>query len=415
MTKATEQQAGWRAPEARGAFGGFIGPKNLVDLVANAAPWLFDASRSGLSELPIENPGSPGSARLCELGDGPLGWLSILRASERLEASLAPTSAQRTDYFALCLAAHFASAATYVPTDVDAKIRHALWLDQTDPDELARMRDLALSIGQWDMSGVSARIVHVQGCGPLSGHDGERLSVLCGALVACAGFGDTAGATLCETAIEFELAREARAFDALARENGRELTLVTLASILTHNAGDVMQSLGAKGASAYTGDATLRFGDLARERFERYGGAFGRAAAIYREIGASEGHRNYPLREVKLLRASPDLLLPNAPFLDEWGMRLATWPTWKLSERAQVVTGLLDGCKRVAGQQGYFRALAGFDRAFPGGLASRELAQELTGSTRKFLASTEVRPFVEVKRESFEASQAKRVRRILGR
>jgi hypothetical protein len=31
------------------------------------------------------------------------------------------------------------------------------------------------------------------------------------------------------------------------------------------------------------------------------------------------------------------------------------------------------------------------------------------------LASTEVRPFVEVKRESFEASQAKRVRRILGR
>jgi len=32
------------APESRGSFGGFIGPKNLVALVENAAPWLFDGS-----------------------------------------------------------------------------------------------------------------------------------------------------------------------------------------------------------------------------------------------------------------------------------------------------------------------------------------------------------------------------------
>jgi hypothetical protein len=38
----------------------------------------------------------------------------------------------------------------------------------------------------------------------------------------------------------------------------------------------------------------------------------------------------------------------------------------------------------------------------------------LSGSTKKLLASPDVRKQVEVKRESFEASQRKRVRRILG-
>jgi len=187
-----------------------------------------------------------------------------------------------------------------------------------------------------------------------------------------------------------------------------------LAAILTHNAGDVVQSLGSKSGRAHADGARVRFGDLARERFERYGGAFGRAAAIYRELCASEGHRNYPLREIKLLRAHEDLLLPPAPFLDEWGETLARWPRWKTNERAQVVAGVVDGCRRVAGQQAYYRALAGFDRAFPGGLWSREIEAECTNSVRRELKDAELRRLVAVKRESFESSYRKRARAILG-
>lgn len=394
----------WRAIEAKGAFGGFIGPRNLVDLVCNSAPWLFDGSHREAFLVPTAVAG-----RLSERAGHPLGWWSILLGADALQATSTPSCAERTDYFALCLAAHFASVATYVPTDVDAKIRHALWFEQTDPDELRRMAELALGLERWDVSGVSARLVRATQGTVISGHDGERLSVLCGGWMACANAGLADLAVRFERAIDDELAREARAFEALSREPGREISLAMASAVLTHNAGDVMQSLGSKAGRAAS-VSLARFSNLARERFERYGGAFGRAAAVYRDVMAAEGHRNYPLREVKLLRGHQDLLLPIAPFLDDWGARVATWPRWTVAERAAVVAGLVDGCRRVRGQTGYYRALAGFERTFPRGLESPELVSHWTSATRKQVSSPQLRKLVAVKRESFEASIAKRVR-----
>lgn len=402
------------APESRGSFGGFIGPKNLVALVENAAPWLFDGSHPANAQVPATSGSRPD-----EHARHALGWWSILKNAGLVRAAHAPTAADTTDYFALCLACHFASVATYVPTDVDAKIRYALWLDQTDADELARMSELALSIAEWDTSGVSTRAVTFDRSGTRverhSGHDGERLSVLCGGLVAHWKLGDATNAGRFEDAIDAELAREARAFDEVARDKGRETTLAALAAILTHNAGDVMQVLGSKHARHLPPAVKLRFTDLARERFERYGGAFGRAAAVYRAVMAREGHRNYPLRELKELRRSAELLLPIAPFLDEWGARLALWPGFSLVERANIVGGLVNGCRKVEGQEGYYRALAGFDRAFPGGLDSRELTAHLPARVRTELKDSTLRKKVAVRRESFESSCAKAARAALAR
>jgi hypothetical protein len=402
------------APEGRGSFGGFIGPRNLVALVENAAPWLFDGSHPASAQVRPTN-----GARLDEHARHPLGWWSVLKNADLVRAADMPTAAERTDYFALCLACHFASVATYVPTDVDAKIRYALWLDQPDADELARMRELALSIAEWDTSGVSTRAVTFDRPGARverhSGHDGERLSVLCGGLVAHWKAGDTTNAARFEDAIDAELAREACAFDEVARGKGRETTLAALAAILTHNAGDVMQVLGSKHARHLPPAVRLRFSDLARERFGRYGGAFGRAAAVYRAVMAPEGHRNYPLRELKELRRSAELLLPIAPFLDEWGERLALWPGFDLAERATIVGGLVNGCRKVEGQEGYYRALAGFDRAFPGGLDSRDLNAHLGARVRTELKDAKLRKKIAVRRESFESSCAKAVRAALAR
>ena len=399
------------APERRGAFGGFIGPKNLLALVDSAAPWLFDGSHPLHAQVPATSGSRPD-----EHGHHALGWWSILRHADLVRAADAPTAADRADYFALCLACHFASVATYVPTDVDAKIRHALWLEQDDAAELARMRELALATVHWDTSGVSTRAVVLEKAGRRerhSGHDGERLSVLCGGLVGHHHVGDVTNARRFEAAIDEELSREAAAFDDVVRQKGRETTVAGLAAILTHNAGDVMQVLGSKHARHLPAAVKLRFTDLARERFERYGGAFGRAAAVYRNVMAPEGHRNYPLRELKELRRSPELLLPIAPFLDDWGARLALWPGWDLAERANVVAGLVEGCRKVQGQEGYYRALAGFDREFPGGLDSRELTAHLGARLRKELKDAKLRQKIAVRRESFESSYAKRVRAAL--
>ncbi|MFN0007898.1 MAG: hypothetical protein ACKVXR_08315, partial [Planctomycetota bacterium] len=181
------------------------------------------------------------------------------------------------------------------------------------------------------------------------------------------------------------------------------------AAVLTHNAGDVGQGLGGKARAR----ERARFADLARERFERYGGAFGRAAAIYRAVLASEGHRNYPLRATKLLRAHPSLLLPIGPFLDDWGARLATWPAWGTAERAEVLSAIVTGCRKVAGQESYYRALAGFESAHRGGLDSGELLAHCGSAVRRELKDPVLRRRVAVPRASFEKSLAKRARAAL--
>jgi hypothetical protein len=151
-----------------------------------------------------------------------------------------------------------------------------------------------------------------------------------------------------------------------------------------------------------------------RERFERYGGAFGRAAALYRELLASEGHRNYPLRKPRALRSDPSLLLPIAPFLDEWGERVAVSPGLAEADRAEIVAALVEGCRKVSGQAGYYRALAGFARTHSRGIEAPELAQHYPASVKRALRDAALRQRLAVRRESFEASYAKRARSIVG-
>jgi len=395
-------------PERSGAFGGFIGPRTLVSLVESALPWLLapeSAQRAGVARSADPGP-------LHRLASGPLGWWRVLFAGGSLAPSDDPTPAQRTDYFALCLAAHFASAASFVPTDVDTKIRRALWLAAVGTPELARMRALALGLAEWDVSAVTARQIDATPEGPVSGHDGERLSVLCGGLVASLRARDGDGAAELEAAIDAELAREARAFAALERERGRELDLLRLAGVLTHNAGDLMQGLAGAGKSGLYAE---RFGDLARSGSARYGGTFVRAAALYRALLASEGHRNYPLRGPRALRRVPELLLPIAPLLDEWGERVARTPALAARERAEVVEALAQGCTKLPGQQGYYRALAGFARAHARGPDDPDLAQHYAASTRRLLHTSELRQKVALPRASFESQLAKRARAVLSR
>lgn len=339
--------------------------------------------------------------------------VDLLPASER------PSAAERTDYFALCLAAHFASCATYVPTDVDAKIRHALWFEQEDAAERANMLELAAALGDWDVRRFSARLCRTDG-DPLgleprrivSGHDGERLSVLVGAMLASIAFGDAAAAARFEDLVDQELRREADAYLALEHVPGRELDLLALAATLTHNVGDVNQSLESSSARRVGDAQKVRFGKLAQERPERYSGAFARAAVLYRELFAPEGHRNYPLRQVKALRTHADLLYPLGPFVDAWGERVATWPAFDPQIVADVVAALVDGCRRLGAQESYYRALAGIDARTSGGLLGHELDPLHAPATRRQLRDPTMRRKVAVARVSFESSYRKRVRSL---
>ena len=150
-------------------FNGTIGPGNLLSLVRNTAPFLFTTPR------PPHR-----SQRLIEMGGDPLGFLDVLHNAERLPGVENPTVEQREDYFALCVACHHATVATFVPTDVDSKIRGVLWLQREDPAALRRMLDFTIQWLAWDLRGISTRCTELSGVGPVSGHNGEMLGTLAG-------------------------------------------------------------------------------------------------------------------------------------------------------------------------------------------------------------------------------------------
>jgi hypothetical protein len=150
-------------------------------------------------------------------------------------------------------------------------------------------------------------------------------------------------------------------------------------------------------------------GRLAHENTTPYGGAFAAAARLYKRTLAPEGHRNYPLRSVRALRQSHDLLLPIAPFLDDWGAHLAGHPRLTDADLAEVVAALVVGSRKLAGQRGYYRALAGLLSGLAATRLERIVAQ-LPASVRTEFRSAEVRRQIAVPRVSFESSLKKIVR-----
>lgn len=376
-------------------FNGQIGPANLLGLVRNTAPFLF---------RPDAEPLEPG-VRLSALAHQPLGWRRIIAAGAAFDYADVPTVAQRVDYFALCLACHFATVATFIPTDVDAKIRGVLWDPRDDRACLRAMADIAMAAALWDVSSVSTRMIATANSGPVSGHNGEWLGVACGAIGCFLALGDHDYADRLYGAVVAELEREAAAFRRVQRSATAELDVLRLSAALTHNVGDVDQGLSFWREDLRSHPYHVQLHHLAHENTQPFGSTYQVAAGVYKLLMASEGHRHYPLRTVKALRDSPDLLLPISPFLDEWGALIARHEALTHDDRAEVVAALLTGCKKIPGQLGYYRALAGIDESL-GGLDV--LAKRLPGATRSLLKDGELRRMIAVKRISFESALRKR-------
>lgn len=368
----------------------YISPAGLLDLIWNTAPYLRE-------RLPAE-------PRL-EQAHEPDGFLHILGAL-RSEPELRDEGSVYR-YFALCLASHWSTVATYVPTDVDSKIRGLLWLETKDREMLREMFRLGVAMHGWTLDGYSLRTIDCGPQGVVSGHDGEWLSVMAGALGRFLQLGDEEYAALAHQAIHAELLREARAFVDVCLTPGRELDTMRVAMSVIHNLGDVNQGISFWKGPAKHSQSARQFERLAQENVAGYGGIFQFPGDLYKELLASEGHRHYPLRAVKPLRRAAELLLPLGPFLDDYGARLAATPLLNTAEKAEVLEALVRGCKKVPGQAGYFRAIAGFREA--SARVFQDALTRLPGSTQKILKEPEMQKKLAVPRRSFESTYAKRV------
>ncbi len=363
----------------------------LREQVASTAPFLLAPLR-----VPQGDEAGPADIRdPLASGGQPRGWLSILqRPPAELESG--------DGYFALCCACHHASVATYVPTDVDRQIRSGLWREGVDAGARARRAAFALAARRWDLTGISARVVGT-GSERLSGHDGEWLAVLIGALLATQPGEEELGQRL-EAGIEEELQRQARSFQSLQARPGSELDVLRAAAILSHNAGDVDQGLSLAGEAS---PWHARWALLSHQGRTRYSGALLTAGRIYKATLASEGHRNYPLRQARCLRRHAELLLPISPFLDRWGGVVASHGALSTDDRVAVAGQLLEGCRTIPGQLGYQRALSGLIEAWPGGAAG--LARQLPAAGRRQLERPELRKSLAVSQGSFESMMRKRL------
>jgi hypothetical protein len=119
----------------------------LIELVKSTAPYYFSthkhASKSDVNINSININDETAALKkntntyeltepylnisLEELSSRKNGWLYILN-SKYSSPNLSSSADERINYFALMIACHFASVATYVPTDVDSKIRGHCWL-----------------------------------------------------------------------------------------------------------------------------------------------------------------------------------------------------------------------------------------------------------------------------------------------
>lgn len=369
-------------------WSGFIHPETILDQIRNTAPYLFDGLEPARGRLIAQS-----------------GHLGIIAAGADLSRAALTREEQLQDYFALCLAAHHSTVGTFVPTDVDSKIRGVLWKESRDVAVLRPMADLALRAPSWSLDRVSTRWVSVNGSPPISGHNGEWFSVLAGAHGRFLALGDSEYAEKMADAIDAELSREAAAFKLALRTPGLELDTLRLAVIVTHNLGDLDQGIGFW-EGAQTAASRARFAKLAHENTRPYGGVLQWAARLYKENLAAEGHRHYPLRAVRPLRKSPDLLLPIGPFLDDWGAIVAKHPGLDSDERGEVLDALVKGCRKVANQVGYYRAIAGFQEASARNF--EQAAERMPAASRKELRDPSMRQRIAMPRRSFESSLAKK-------
>ncbi len=304
-------------------------------------------------------------------------------------------------YLRVLLAAHFTTVATFVPTDVDSRIRHHCWWELETEDALLEALAIVDEAAAWDPSLVSARVVQ-NGAGAVAGHQGEWLSVWAGALGRALSLSATRARDHVVERIDTELAREERVFEA-ARKARDPKQILCASTVLAHNLGDLSRVVEAWPKTI--DDQGLK------ARYMRLGhagqGTFGLAGEINKPVMAPENDRFLQLRPARPLRKSRDLLLPIGPFFDAWGELIGKTPLLDEAERAEVVAALVETHLQRPTQLGCLRALAGIERTVRGGLAALE--HEVPARLRKLLRGGAIREQIGVDRQRFEQRMAKRL------
>jgi len=359
-----------------------IANSRLVEQVRNTAAWLWEA---------------PSATALVALLDA---------ASDEPEgagAEPAPDGLAGVRSLRLRLAAHYATVATFVPTDVDAHIRHHHWMAIDDASVFAAAHACIDEAAERDPALVSARVTD-----GVSGHDGEWFSVRAGALGRALSLGLANDAAALAARIDAELDREEQLFAAAIAHDAPARTTLALATAIAHNLGDLSRVVDAWPKALAAHDYRARYSRLGHVDGAERRPAFVLAGNLNKEIMAHENHRFLALRKPRALRRGRELLLPVGPWFDDWGEQIGRSALLDDSDRAEVVGALIELHLSSPRQLGCLRALAGIHRTTRGGLSF--YVAELPARIRKEALRGQIRDALDVSPQHFGARMEKRLR-----
>ena len=277
------------------------------------------------------------------------------------------------EYFHLCLSAHWATAGSFVPTNVDNQIREGLWRHPEIQRHIDRMGQLTLESWRWDYRQVTNRVcVHPETQEVLSTHEGTWLSVAIGAFCALKKHKRPLAADVL-AAIVAEIRKEElillEYFETKATSE-----FLRACALMAHNLGDLDRVID-QWELGPEDPVRAQIYKLGHRPHPDYSPVLCYAGAVNKALLSVENHRHMSLRQPRCLRRSHEFLVPVGPFMDAWGEVLGRSPRLSDAERGEIVAALFEGYNRQNQAFGYPRAFAGMLRALPQGLDA--LAQHL--------------------------------------
>lgn len=339
-----------------------IAPNLLLKDVENTAPFLFKG------EINLEGKERAYLAKL-------VFYKKNLNALKHINL---------TEYFHICMAAHWATAGTFVPTNVDNQIREGLWKHKDILGHIDRMGRITIDSWKWDYEQVTNRKSYNPDNGQvMSTHEGTWLSVAIGAYNALVKHKKSELAQEVADVILAEIDKEEKLLIEL-REKRDHINFLRSTALMAHNFGDLDRVID-QWDMALDDPFRKRIYKLGHELNENYSPVLAYAGQVNKRFLSVENHRHMSMRQAKCLRRSYRFLIPVGPFMEGWGQILGEAKDLSLAEKGEIVGCFFEGYKRQNQANGYARAFGGLIGALPRGLDSLEadLAFDVVAEIKK--------------------------------
>ncbi len=361
-----------------------IAPNILLKHIENTAPFLFQGELNTAGEK--------------------RAYLEKLRYYKKNLKALGHIDL--TEYFHICLAAHWTTAGTFVPTDVDNQIREGLWKHASIKKHIEKMARLTIDAWTWDYSQVTNRKSYNRlNNDVMSTHEGTWLSVAIGAYCALVKHKLVSLADEVANTILAEIKKEERLLIQL-REDRDHINFLRAAPLMAHNFGDLDRVMVQWNMNEDDSFCKKIF-KLGHQLNTDYSPILVYTGAVNRQFSSKENHRHMSMRQPKCLRESHKFLIPVGPFMDQWGEDLGKSTKLTLQEKAEIVSAFFEGYTRQDQAFGYCRAYGALLRSQKGGLNELEpyMPYDLVAEIKKS-------PFTEVSRRPLEDFENEYIKRL---